>query len=89
MPAGTNIEDARLQAGAEALVGWILCAIGKEGFGCHKAIGGHTLELPGLLVHQRHGSGRVQWRRIRISQQVPSPEPDSYLGWIRCSCNVT
>lgn len=56
---GADVLDARLHAGAEALVGWIICAVGEEGFRRHEPIGGHTLELPRLLVHQCHGSGRV------------------------------
>lgn len=58
-PTGADVLDARLHAGAEALVRWIICAVGKEGFGRHEAIGGHTLELPRLLVHQSHGPARV------------------------------
>lgn len=56
---GADVLDARLQAGAETLIGWVVCAVGKEGFWCHETVGGHTLELPRLLVHQSHGSGRV------------------------------
>lgn len=64
-PAGADVLDARLPAGTEAFVGGIICAIGKESFRCHKAIGGHTLEFPRLLVHQCHGSGRVLVERER------------------------
>lgn len=58
-PTGADVLDAGLPAGAEAFVGGIVRAIGKECFRGHEAIGGHTLKLPRLLIHQCHGSGRV------------------------------
>lgn len=50
-PAGADVLNSRLQARAEAFVGWVDGPIGKQGFGSHEAIGGDAFKHPWLLVH--------------------------------------
>ena len=60
MATAADVEDARLPAGAEALVGRVVRAVGKQSLGSDVAIERDALHDPRPLVHQLHGPADTQ-----------------------------
>lgn len=55
MSAGADVEKAGLPTGTEALIGRIICTVGKKSLWGHEAENWNPLRHSWPLVHQLHG----------------------------------
>ena len=81
MATAADVEDARLPAGTEALVGSVVRAVGKQSLGSHVAIERNALHDPRPLVHQLHGPADTQEQRGQATEERQKDNKDRKTKW--------
>lgn len=67
--AAADVEEARLSAGAEALVGSVVRPVGEQRRGGHVSVERNALHDARPLVHQLHGPAGAQREVTRLTTQ--------------------